>query len=170
MRIKGKTGWGLPPEITAELALRISRIDPQNETERRNKRIYEYAFIENKNCSTIAGMNDPLLVGLGNRSKGKPLSATAIWSICRAFAPEVVEYRKRKEQSQVTKKRIELMKSVRNGDIKKTNCLFCGRRENIELHHIIPLCSGGANNPDNIISVCHECHAKLHRVIYDRFK
>lgn len=168
MRTKDSTGWGLPPQIIANLAIRISRLDPQNETERRNKRIYEYAFLDNKNCVAIARINDPLLVALGNRSRGRPLSAESIWAICRAFAPEVVEYRKQKKQSANTKKRLALAKSVRDGEIDKSQCFFCGTWERIELHHIVPLKSGGTNDPDNIISVCYNCHKKLHRVIYNR--
>lgn len=32
-----------------------------------------------------------------------------------------------------------------------------------EVHHIVPLVEGGANHrPENLLSVCHECHIKIH--------
>lgn len=32
----------------------------------------------------------------------------------------------------------------------------------IEVHHIIPRSKGGSNKPDNMISLCHCCHKKVH--------
>jgi len=38
----------------------------------------------------------------------------------------------------------------------------------LEVHHIIPLAIGGSNLPDNLITLCHECHAKAHPNGYKR--
>jgi 5-methylcytosine-specific restriction endonuclease McrA len=29
-----------------------------------------------------------------------------------------------------------------------------------EYHHVIPFSEGGSNKLDNIVTLCHECHAK----------
>ena len=42
-------------------------------------------------------------------------------------------------------------------------CSICGRT-NVELHvhHIVPLSEKGGNDPSNLMSVCVDCHRKLH--------
>ncbi|NMX22022.1 hypothetical protein C5S30_06250 [ANME-1 cluster archaeon GoMg4] len=42
-------------------------------------------------------------------------------------------------------------------------CQKCGAT-NVQLHahHIIPLSQGGSNEPDNLITLCKNCHAELH--------
>lgn len=33
----------------------------------------------------------------------------------------------------------------------------------IEIHHIIPWCRGGTDNPENLIVLCHDCHKKTYK-------
>jgi len=41
-------------------------------------------------------------------------------------------------------------------------CVVCGRRDNLEAHHVIPICYGG--DKDGLqINVCETCHANIHR-------
>lgn len=42
-------------------------------------------------------------------------------------------------------------------------CQICGDRHKVEGHHIIDYQYGGAANKDNIITLCHECHDKVHQ-------
>lgn len=45
-------------------------------------------------------------------------------------------------------------------------CQICGgkhRDEKLETHHIVPRSRGGADTADNLIVLCHTCHAALHR-------
>ena len=65
-------GWNLPAKIIATIVSRILELDPQTDAEKRDKRILELAFIDDMNATQIARLNDPLIVGMGNRSKGKP--------------------------------------------------------------------------------------------------
>jgi hypothetical protein len=47
----------------------------------------------------------------------------------------------------------------RDGDA----CRLCGvRGVPLELHHLVAEGQGGANKPDNLISVCRPCHRALH--------
>lgn len=46
-------------------------------------------------------------------------------------------------------------------------CSHCHRKGGpnvrLEVHHIIRRCDGGTNRPDNLVTLCHECHSALHR-------
>ena len=41
-------------------------------------------------------------------------------------------------------------------------CANCGSRENIEMHHIVPLSQGGSNKESNLVYLCFDCHGKAH--------
>jgi len=43
-------------------------------------------------------------------------------------------------------------------------CYFCTSPDNLERHHILPQRFDGSDHPDNIVTVCHECHWKLERL------
>ena len=42
------------------------------------------------------------------------------------------------------------------------HCIICGRTDNLEGHHVIPICYGGDKN-GVLINVCETCHANIHR-------
>ena len=55
------------------------------------------------------------------------------------------------------------MSLVNKGQIKKdSKCFVCGSTNNLQLHHIIPLSNGGDNRLSNIITLCGQCHGKVH--------
>lgn len=41
-------------------------------------------------------------------------------------------------------------------------CVNCGSIQQIEYHHIVPLCMGGTNRLTNIAPVCKKCHVAIH--------
>lgn len=43
-------------------------------------------------------------------------------------------------------------------------CVFCGSRENLEHHHVLPRVIGGGDEEENMITCCSLCHGKLHSV------
>jgi ATP-dependent DNA helicase RecQ len=46
-------------------------------------------------------------------------------------------------------------------------CRFCKREREIEsltIHHIQPQCMGGSDEPDNLLTLCSDCHRELHKV------
>lgn len=43
-------------------------------------------------------------------------------------------------------------------------CVFCGTKEGVEQHHIVPKDAGGTDAPENILSVCGAHHGMLHSV------
>ncbi|HEK5061772.1 TPA: HNH endonuclease [Clostridioides difficile] len=51
----------------------------------------------------------------------------------------------------------------------KDECFNCGNKENLTLHHIVPISLGGTNNVSNIANLCPICHEKAH-LGYDDLK
>lgn len=45
---------------------------------------------------------------------------------------------------------------------KGTECVNCGSGENVQYHHIVPICVGGTNNMANIVPLCERCHLAVH--------
>ena len=41
-------------------------------------------------------------------------------------------------------------------------CRYCKSKKDLEVHHIIPLSKGGSLKPFNCLTVCKDCHIKLH--------
>lgn len=37
-----------------------------------------------------------------------------------------------------------------------------------EVHHIIPIDRGGTHDENNLMSLCHSCHEKIHKKLGDR--
>jgi len=42
-------------------------------------------------------------------------------------------------------------------------CVWCGSKEKLHIHHIIPSSRGGKNEMANLEVVCVSCHQELHR-------
>lgn len=158
-------GWKLPPAELAKIVTFINGWTPTTETEKRDKHILELAFIEDMNATQIARLNDPIIIGMGNRNHGKPLTPAYIWMICTRFAPAAVKHTKR---TPAKKKRDALYRYRQTGGVDRPKiCSTCGSKKEIELHHIIPLDAGGTNDYFNLIFLCHHCHMMLHHEIYD---
>ncbi len=43
------------------------------------------------------------------------------------------------------------------------HCQFCGRTENLQVHHIEPRSRLGDDTAENLIALCVLCHQKTHR-------
>lgn len=41
-------------------------------------------------------------------------------------------------------------------------CVLCGSKEKLQRHHLIPRSRGGTDTPLNQVTLCEECHRKLH--------
>jgi 5-methylcytosine-specific restriction protein A len=37
-------------------------------------------------------------------------------------------------------------------------CAICGRKESVEVDHIMPVSKGGKDDRDNLQGVCRDCH------------
>ena len=164
-------GWNLSPHMIVKISDFLNNWTPKTETEKRDKHILKLAFIEDMNASQIARLNDPLIVGVGNRSRGKPLSPSSILAICYKYFPETKQRKYKGKNDKARQQRIELYKLKQDGEINKPKvCATCGDTENVELHHIVPIALGGNNDYFNLIYMCHDCHMKLHHIIYDKLE
>lgn len=41
-------------------------------------------------------------------------------------------------------------------------CVYCGSKENLQIHHKIPVSKGGNNSDKNLETICVDCHAAQH--------
>jgi hypothetical protein len=41
-------------------------------------------------------------------------------------------------------------------------CKNCSSQDQLHVHHIVPLSSGGTNNWSNLVTLCRKCHRRLH--------
>jgi 5-methylcytosine-specific restriction endonuclease McrA len=41
-------------------------------------------------------------------------------------------------------------------------CQACGKRANLQVHHIVLRSQSGADIEDNLITLCSECHDQIH--------
>ncbi len=48
--------------------------------------------------------------------------------------------------------------------MKHDHCVACGIREQLHHHHLIPKSRGGGNAETNLITLCANCHEKIHGV------
>ncbi len=46
-------------------------------------------------------------------------------------------------------------------------CQICGSTSHTEGHHIFDYSFGGAPDKENIITLCHDCHTKVHKGLID---
>jgi 5-methylcytosine-specific restriction endonuclease McrA len=42
-------------------------------------------------------------------------------------------------------------------------CQLCGRMQNLEVHHLEFRSQSGSDEEQNLITLCAECHARMHR-------
>ena len=46
-------------------------------------------------------------------------------------------------------------------------CVCCKKKPDknrkLEAHHILPVSKGGSDDPDNLVTLCHQCHGKIHK-------
>jgi len=52
-------------------------------------------------------------------------------------------------------------------ETKGNKCLRCGTTDNIEVHHIRPLCCNGDSDISNLMLLCQTCHDLWHKVFPD---
>jgi hypothetical protein len=79
---------------------------------------------------------------------------------------------------------MQKFKQLQSGEIKWSNCvrewlkehekpnecIYCSSKENLTTEHILPLCRGGPNTPDNVIRVCKNCNSsKGDKRLYEWF-
>jgi 5-methylcytosine-specific restriction endonuclease McrA len=152
-------GWRTIPISLRVIAIKHYEGMPEvTEEDKRDKLIMKYFLVDNLCASAIARKNDPALVCYSNRSKGKQLTACSIIRIIYKHCP----YLKPERNERETDPRVRLMRKRKITPSKHIKqCAFCGNKNSLEEHHMIPLMFGGDNDERNLIFLCHECHAQV---------
>ena len=44
-------------------------------------------------------------------------------------------------------------------------CCACGSINGLEVHHLVPKSSGGTDDEKNLLTICFECHGKVHGMV-----
>ena len=165
-----RRGWNISNENLKEIYDFIDNYKPKNNIEKRNKKILEYAFIQNKTALEISHLNDKDIICYSNRARGKPVSNVEVSRVIRSYDlvhTKRIDYNKRNNYE----RRKEITKKLHSGEIKKPLiCGCCGNEENLELHHIIPISLGGNDDYYNLIYLCFNCHKKMHKYILEKIK
>lgn len=52
--------------------------------------------------------------------------------------------------------------------VKNEHKVFIPADRGAEVHHIIPVEKGGADNPENLITLCHDCHLTRHKALKEK--
>ena len=53
--------------------------------------------------------------------------------------------------------------AVKRYKLRNDVCDKCGSKEDLYLHHIMPISWGGNSIPENCITLCKDCHEKVHK-------
>ena len=152
-------GWRrITPTERANAIRWLDGFSPKNEREERDRIILEYFLRDNLSAQAIVRRNNPKVVGMGNRSYGKPLSIVSVLRIIYQYFPQF----KNRKHSTDGNKRVELIRKrecFRSPHI--AQCAFCGSKDGLEEHHMIPLFMGGTNDDENLVYLCGDCHKEV---------
>jgi hypothetical protein len=50
--------------------------------------------------------------------------------------------------------------------MKTDTCVACGARDALHHHHLTPRIEGGTDDDTNLITLCEDCHGKVHGVAF----
>lgn len=86
------------------------------------------------------------------------------WRLERKAAKEAERLRKRQERKTKSSTDRHLPEKLRNRVLDRDNhkCTKCGSVDTLHIHHVIYRSNGGSDEPDNLTTLCEECHIKQH--------
>lgn len=114
-----------------------------------DKDVLTLVFIKDMSCPTAAKYAKAHNLCIGK--KGKPLSTRRMQQICIKYFPDIYDYAIPKYHN-----RNAHFEFVKECNIMQ--CAICGSKDNIEVHHMIPLFLGGTTDKENCIGLCKKCH------------
>lgn len=88
----------------------------------------------------------------------RPMSGRRIKQILDHYFPEFKIQTTHKKNNPRTKIRNEQTVLKQVIITKDSECAWCGSKESLELHHLLPVCIGGDNDSRNLMILCHDCH------------
>ena len=94
-------------------------------------------------------------------NQGKPISVRRIQQILTDYFPEFHIQTTHKQNNPRMKARHEQLRLRKMMITENSCCAICSSKENLELHHMIPLAIGGDNDDRNLIILCKCCHKQV---------
>lgn len=145
----------------AEALVWLDGFAPQNKEEQRAKTILELFLRDGLSAQGIERLQHPDIVGIGNRSRGKNLTSAHILRVIYQYFPQ---FQGRNRGNTKDKERLRLMREREKKDSPHIKaCAFCGKHDELEEHHMIPLFMGGTNDEANLVYLCRTCHKTVSR-------
>lgn len=93
-------------------------------------------------------------------NQGKPMSVRRIQQILTEHFPEFhiqKTHKKNRAHKEIRKEGSQIRKIITPDSM----CWRCGSKENLELHHILPVSWNGDNDERNLMILCHDCHRQI---------
>ena len=72
-------------------------------------------------------------------------------------------------QNKVRQEQYSMMRNFKRKNNKLT-CNRCGKSENLEIHHIIPVAQWGGNDVNNLMLLCQDCHKIIDKESFEKNK
>ena len=72
-------------------------------------------------------------------------------------------------QNKVRQEQYSMMRNFKRKNNKLT-CNRCGKSENLEIHHIIPVAQWGGNDVNNLMLLCQDCHKIIDKESFKKNK
>lgn len=146
----------IPWKRRAEISKQIEKMP-----EGMRKEVLRLAFIEGYSTTQIAKAAETSDI-LHSRNH-RPISRRRIQQI---IAEEIPDYNAYQIRGKTWKRKDHFRYMAEH---EKTRCANCGRTEQLEWHHMIPIFLGGKGDPENLICLCKDCHEAIsayHKRIY----
>lgn len=138
---------------------RLNDIIKNNKVSDRNQRILTEIIINHKTTAQLAYLarTDEEYSWLQS-NQNKPLCERQIGNILRDNFPEFhikTTHKKTDKISKIRREQNVIRKTMITSD---SVCGKCGSKEDLEIHHMLPVVLGGDNDDRNLIILCHDCH------------
>lgn len=139
----------IPEERMKQIVRKIKKM-----SDGRDKIILELAFMHGLTTTEIAEIAKTRgdLMSRNHR----PISRRRIQQVILKYVPDANAYQ---DHSQRFKQHGDHGYFATHHN--KERCANCGSTEMLEWHHMIPAILGGTAEPENMICLCHNCHAAV---------
>ena len=139
----------------------LEGFEAKTDMQKRDKKLLTYYFIDGLSAQAIVRLQDPDICGYSNRAiKNQPITNSG--SLLRIIYGYFPQFKPKKTSRKNWDKRVELMrKREKQPSPHIKACAFCGSREGLEEHHMMPLAMGGDNADENLIFLCASCHKQV---------
>jgi 5-methylcytosine-specific restriction endonuclease McrA len=87
--------------------------------------------------------------------------------VCGRCYNFVKKYKKPPKNHKPLGRRYKFKTYIRPKVLERDNytCKMCGNKEELHVHHIIPIKEGGSDDLTNLITLCVNCHSKQHPTV-----